>query len=81
MTSWREGAPCRSPSDRFGFKHGLPLDADRVRFLKNPYWVDELRHLTGKDQAVADYVLPAGCVTLPSDMPTFAPMLSGYLAG
>lgn len=44
----------------FGFKHGLPMDADQVldvRFLQNPYWVDELRSLTGRDQAVRDYVL------------------------
>ncbi len=44
----------------FGFKHGLPMDADHVldvRFLENPYWVDELRSLTGRDQPVADYVL------------------------
>ncbi len=44
----------------FGFKHGIPLDADHVldvRFLDNPYWVDELRKLTGRDQPVADYVL------------------------
>lgn len=44
----------------FGFKYGLPLDADHVldvRFLTNPYWVDELRKLTGQDAAVSDYVL------------------------
>lgn len=44
----------------FGFKYGLPLDADHVldvRFLQNPFWVDELRKLTGRDQEVADYVL------------------------
>ncbi|HLR27334.1 MAG TPA: RNase adapter RapZ [Ruania sp.] len=44
----------------FGFKYGLPLDSDHVvdvRFLKNPYWVNELRHLTGKDEPVRDYVL------------------------
>ena len=44
----------------FGFKYGLPLDADNVvdvRFLPNPYWVSELRHLTGKDSPVADFVL------------------------
>jgi UPF0042 nucleotide-binding protein len=43
----------------FGFKHGTPRDADMVldvRFLDNPHWVDELRPLTGLDQAVADYV-------------------------
>lgn len=44
----------------FGFKYGLPLDADHVadvRFLPNPYWVSELRHLTGRDEPVADFVL------------------------
>ncbi len=44
----------------FGFKHGLPLDADHVadvRFLANPYWITELRHLSGKDAPVRDYVL------------------------
>lgn len=44
----------------FGYKNGLPLDADLVvdcRFLPNPHWVDELRPLTGLDAAVRDYVL------------------------
>lgn len=44
----------------FGFKYGAPLDADHmidVRFLANPYWVGELRHLTGHDDQVKDYVL------------------------
>ena len=44
----------------FGFKYGLPLDADHVvdvRFLSNPYWISELRHLTGRDKPVRDYVL------------------------
>jgi UPF0042 nucleotide-binding protein len=44
----------------FGFKHGLPLDADLVfdcRFLPNPHWVPELRALTGLDGAVREYVL------------------------
>jgi UPF0042 nucleotide-binding protein len=44
----------------FGYKFGLPLDADivlDVRFLPNPHWVDELRPLTGLDAAVRDYVL------------------------
>lgn len=44
----------------FGFKHGLPVDADTVadaRFLPNPHWVPELRPRTGTDRAVADYVL------------------------
>ena len=44
----------------FGFKYGLPVDADLVvdvRFLPNPYWIPELRELTGRDQEVKDYVL------------------------
>ena len=44
----------------FGFKHGLPKDADLVfdvRFLPNPYYVDELRRLTGDDPAVDAYVM------------------------
>ncbi len=44
----------------FGFKYGLPVDADLVadvRFLPNPHWVPDLRPHTGKDQAVRDYVL------------------------
>jgi Predicted P-loop-containing kinase len=46
--------------ESFGFKYGMPLDADQVvdvRFLANPYWVSELRHLTGRDQAVFEYVI------------------------
>ncbi len=44
----------------FGFKYGLPLDADMVldvRFLPNPYWIPELRELSGEDYSVRDYVL------------------------
>ena len=44
----------------FGFKHGMPMDADiliDVRFLPNPFYIPELRSLTGTDQAVRDYVL------------------------
>jgi UPF0042 nucleotide-binding protein len=44
----------------FGYKHGIPLDVDNVfdcRFLPNPHWIDELRPLTGLDDAVRDYVL------------------------
>jgi UPF0042 nucleotide-binding protein len=43
----------------FGFSRGLPRHADTVfdvRFLRNPYWEDSLRDLTGHDRAVADYV-------------------------
>jgi UPF0042 nucleotide-binding protein len=44
----------------FGFKYGIPVDADVVadmRFVPNPFWVPELRHLTGRDKPVADFVL------------------------
>lgn len=44
----------------FGFKHGVPLDADvvfDVRFLVNPFWVPELRDVNGTDPRVARYVL------------------------
>ena len=44
----------------FGYKHGLPLDADLVmdvRFLPNPHYVESLKGFTGRDQLVADYVL------------------------
>lgn len=44
----------------FGFKYGLPIDADivmDVRFLPNPHYVPELRPLTGKNEAVYDYVM------------------------
>ena len=43
----------------FGFKHGLPMEADLVfdvRFLPNPYYIPELKHGTGLDAAVRDYV-------------------------
>ncbi|HEX9711208.1 MAG TPA: RNase adapter RapZ [Actinomycetota bacterium] len=44
----------------FGFKHGLPLDSDMVldvRFLPNPYWIEELRPLPGTDERIRNYVL------------------------
>ncbi|MEJ5922089.1 RNase adapter RapZ [Bifidobacterium thermophilum] len=44
----------------FGFKYGIPIDADfvaDVRFLPNPYWIPSLRELTGLDKPVSDYVL------------------------
>ena len=44
----------------FGYKHGVPQDATwvvDVRFLDNPYWVEGLRELTGRDRPVSDYVL------------------------
>ena len=44
----------------FGFKYGLPLDAEWVvdaRVVRNPFWVPDLRPRTGLDSAVRDYVL------------------------
>ncbi len=46
--------------ESFGYKYGLPMDADTVmdvRFLPNPHWVDELRRHTGQHPAVREYVL------------------------
>jgi UPF0042 nucleotide-binding protein len=68
----------------FGFKYGIPLDADIVldmRFLPNPYWVPELRALTGLDPEVSDYVLclPEAKQFLDRLVPTLEPVLEGYL--
>ena len=44
----------------FGFKYGIPNDADLVfdvRFLPNPYYIEELRPMSGNDQPVRDYVM------------------------
>lgn len=44
----------------FGFKNGIPADADLVydvRFLPNPFYIDELKHKTGNDKEVQDYVM------------------------
>ncbi len=44
----------------FGFKNGIPSDADLVfdvRFLPNPFYIDELKHSTGNDKPVQDYVM------------------------
>ncbi|MDE5865004.1 MAG: RNase adaptor protein RapZ, partial [Lachnospiraceae bacterium] len=44
----------------FGFKYGIPADVDLVfdvRFLPNPFYIDELKHKTGNDKEVQDYVM------------------------
>lgn len=44
----------------FGFKHGIPVDSDLVldvRFLPNPFYIDELKHKTGNDEEVQQYVM------------------------
>ena len=43
----------------FGYKHGVPMDADLVfdvRCLPNPHFVDRLRHMTGRDRPVVQYM-------------------------
>ena len=67
----------------FGFKYGLPVDADLVadmRFLPNPFWVPELRTHTGTDQAVSEYVLSREGADEFFDHYTQAlhPVLAGY---
>ena len=67
----------------FGFKYGLPVDADLVvdcRFLPNPHWDVDLRPLTGRDKAVADFVLgqPATEPFLESYIPALQVVLRGY---
>ncbi len=50
----------------FGYKYGVPLDADfmfDVRCLPNPFWVPELRPLTGKDQGIIDFLAKEDIVT------------------
>ena len=58
----------------FGYKYGLPVDADLVadcRFLPNPHWVPELRPLSGLDASVRDYVL---------GQPAASAFIAAYLA-
>ena len=55
-----ESSALRAIIVSFGYKYGLPVDADLVadmRFLPNPHWVPELRPQTGQQAAVRDYVL------------------------
>ena len=68
----------------FGFKYGVPLDADFVfdmRFLPNPYWVPELRALTGVDEPVADYVMAQEGATefVDAVAALMRPVTAGYL--
>lgn len=68
----------------FGFKYGVPLDADFVmdmRFLPNPFWDPALRGLTGQDPAVAEFVLrQEGAVAfLERAVAMLSPVVDGYL--
>jgi UPF0042 nucleotide-binding protein len=67
----------------FGFKYGLPSDADMVadaRFLPNPFWVQELRSQSGLDEPVREYVLGRDDAEefLESYSAALAPVLDGY---
>ncbi|MCB0926437.1 MAG: RNase adapter RapZ [Mycolicibacterium insubricum] len=68
--------------ESFGFKYGLPMDADMiadVRFLPNPHWVDELRPHTGQHPDVRDYVL--GQSEAPRFLDTYETLLSLVIDG
>jgi RNase adapter protein RapZ len=67
----------------FGYKYGLPVDADMVadcRFLPNPHWVAELAPLTGQDSRVRDYVLgqPGAAEFLDAYATAVSVTLAGY---
>jgi UPF0042 nucleotide-binding protein len=67
----------------FGFKYGLPADADMVadmRFLPNPYWVPELAPQTGLDEEVRDYVLsqPGADEFVDGYESALTPVFAGY---
>jgi UPF0042 nucleotide-binding protein len=67
----------------FGFKYGLPADADLVadmRFLPNPFWIPELKPLTGLDEEVSRYVLGAPGATefVDAYAKALSPVLAGY---
>jgi len=66
----------------FGYKHGLPLDSDMVldiRFLPNPYWIDDLRPLPGTDRRIRDYVM--GQVETTDFMKRLDTLLDGVVPG
>jgi UPF0042 nucleotide-binding protein len=67
----------------FGFKYGLPTDADLVadmRFLPNPFWEESLRPFTGEDQQVSDFVLAqeGAAEFVSSYVAALRPVLAGY---
>jgi UPF0042 nucleotide-binding protein len=68
----------------FGFKYGLPSDADQVadaRFLPNPFWKEDLRPFTGEDSAVSSYVLEQEGAEefITNYVAALKPVLAGYL--
>ena len=68
----------------FGFKYGIPLDADFIfdmRFLPNPFWVPTLKALNGTDAPVADFVLgqPGAAEFVDRVVSLMQPVLDGYV--
>ncbi len=68
----------------FGFKYGIPVDADYLadmRFLPNPHWIPDLRPHTGRDPEVSDYVLsqPGAAEFLDGYLPVLTGVAEGYL--
>jgi len=79
-----DASPLRATVMSFGFKYGIPVDADVVldaRFLPNPHWVDSLREHTGLDRDVRDYVVetPAAGSFLEEAARLLEIMKEGYL--
>lgn len=69
----------------FGYKYGLPVDADivlDVRFLPNPHWIDELRPFDGREEPIQEFVLgqDATSVFLDRVRDLLAVLLPGYVA-
>lgn len=68
----------------FGYKYGIPVDADNVadaRFLPNPFWNEQLRPFTGLDSQVSEYVLnQTGAMEfIDSYLSALKPVIQGYL--
>lgn len=68
----------------FGFKYGVPVDADHVvdvRFLANPFWISELRHLSGRDAPVREFVLglPGALTFVDRYVAALEPVIEGYV--
>lgn len=84
MFGGEEGPQLRIAVMSFGFKYGIPLDADIVfdmRFLPNPFWNPQLRPHSGVEPIVADFVLaqPGAKEFLRSAVDLLTPMTDGYL--
>ncbi len=83
MFSGSSGPSLRLAVMSFGFKYGVPLDADFVldlRFLPNPFWIPELRPLTGRDEEVAEFVFsqPGAAEFVDRVVALMAPVTEGY---